>query len=238
MPSRPLLHRIAPPLIAVGAVAAIALNIAASRNAAPPTDAADPAALSSLPAPQPKAPAPTATAIAPVAKPAVSKPVEKPFVVRRVLDVPSPFQHGDWVWNEKGAPATGPVVITVDLAAQTLSAFRDGYEIGAAVILYGADNFPTPLGVYPISQKDADHVSNLYAAPMPYMLRLTNDGVSIHGSKVEWGAATHGCIGVPIGFAKKLFGVSRIGTRVIVTRGKRLRMGDPIEKPGERTPTA
>ena len=238
MPRLPLLNRIAPPLIAVGAVAAIGLNIAASRADAPPSDAADPAALTTSPAPQPSAQASPPAAIVPAAKPAVSKPAADPFVVRRVLDVPSPFQHGDWVWNEKGAPATGPVVITVDLAAQTLSAFRDGYEIGAAVILYGADNFPTPLGVYPISQKDADHVSNLYAAPMPYMLRLTNDGVAIHGSKVEWGAATHGCIGVPIGFAKKLFGVSKIGTRVIVTRGKRLRMGDPIEKPGERKPIA
>ncbi len=42
---------------------------------------------------------------------------------------------------------------------------------------------------------------------MPYMLRLTGDGVAIHDSKVEWGYATHGCIGVPVAFAKALFGV-------------------------------
>jgi hypothetical protein len=43
----------------------------------------------------------------------------------------------------------GPVVITVDLAAQVVSIFRDGYEIGTAAIIYGADNMPTPLGVFP-----------------------------------------------------------------------------------------
>ncbi len=40
---------------------------------------------------------------------------------------------------------------------------------------------------------------------MPYMLRLTNDGVAIHGSNVRQGYATHGCIGVPTDFAKLLF---------------------------------
>jgi lipoprotein-anchoring transpeptidase ErfK/SrfK len=120
------------------------------------------------------------------------------------------------------------VVITVDLTAQTLSVFRGGYEIGATAILYGDDAKPTPLGVYPITQKKKDHISNLYNAPMPYMQRLTNDGISIHGSKVEWGYATHGCIGVPLRFAELLFGVTRLGDRVIVTDGKRLGMGERI----------
>src|SRR3546814_17953360 len=80
--------------------------------------------------------------------------------------------------DDKGVP-DGPVVITIDLAAQTLSVFRAGYEIGAAVILYGADDKPTPLGTFSIMEKDEDHVSNLYDAPIPYMLRLTNDGVEI-----------------------------------------------------------
>jgi lipoprotein-anchoring transpeptidase ErfK/SrfK len=120
------------------------------------------------------------------------------------------------------------VVITVDLAAQVVSIFRDGYEIGTAAIIYGADNMPTPLGVFPILEKDADHVSNLYDAPMPYMLRLTRDGVAIHGSDVRYGYATHGCVGVPTAFARKLFAATRIGDRVIVTNGKRLAMGQSI----------
>jgi lipoprotein-anchoring transpeptidase ErfK/SrfK len=51
---------------------------------------------------------------------------------------------------------------------------------------------------------------------MPYTLRLTDDGVSIHASDVRWGAATHGCIGVPIAFAERLFDVTRIGDEVMI----------------------
>lgn len=168
------------------------------------------------------APAPVATPIA------VSTPAPEAMVVRRVLDIEGPFTHGRWVWDEDGAPSKGPLVITIDLDAQTLSVFRDGYEIGAAVVLYGADWKPTPLGALKITEKDADHVSNLYGAPMPYMLRLTNDGISIHGSDVQEGAATHGCIGVPTAFARKLFGAAKLGDRVIITNGKRLGMGGAI----------
>ncbi|KQM28666.1 MULTISPECIES: L,D-transpeptidase family protein [unclassified Sphingomonas] len=165
----------------------------------------------------------------PVATPvAVSTPAPEAMVVRRVLNIEGPFTHGRWVWDEEGAPASGKLIVTIDLDAQVLSVFRDGYEIGAAVVLYGADWKPTPLGALKITEKDADHVSNLYGAPMPYMLRLTNDGISIHGSDVQEGGATHGCIGVPTAFAKKLFGAAKLGDRVIITNGKRLNMGGAI----------
>ncbi|MDQ1156324.1 lipoprotein-anchoring transpeptidase ErfK/SrfK [Sphingomonas sp. SORGH_AS 950] len=171
--------------------------------------------------------APQTAATRPPAPSPSPSPSPAPFVVRRILDLKAPLHHGDFVWDESGAPQ-GPVVITVDLAAQVVSIFRDGYEIGTAAIIYGADNMPTPLGVFPILEKDADHVSNLYDAPMPYMLRLTRDGVAIHGSDVRYGYATHGCVGVPTAFARKLFAATRIGDRVIVTNGKRLAMGQSI----------
>ena len=173
-------------------------------------------------------PEPTPSPIAATTPVEMTAPAANPdFVVKRILDVPSPFTHGDHVWDDAGVP-DGPIVITVDLQAQVLSVFRGGHEIGAAVILYGADEKPTPTGIYPITEKDADHVSNLYDAPMPYMLRLTNDGISIHGSDVEEGAATHGCIGVPTAFARKLFGTVKLGDRVIVTNGETMTLGDSI----------
>ena len=169
-----------------------------------------------------------APASAPVAAP--TAPAADPqFVVRRILDIPGPLKMGEFHWDETGAPADGPVVITVDLEAQTLSIFRGGYEIGAAAVLYGRDDKPTPLGAFPITQKSARHVSNLYGAPMPYMMRMTNDGISIHGSdSVAPGYATHGCVAVPTAFAKKLFEAAKLGDIVIVTSGKRLEMGEAI----------
>jgi len=145
------------------------------------------------------------------------------FEVKRILDVPGPIRIGDWYWDDAGVPQ-GEVVITADLEAGTLSIFRGGFEIGTAAIIYGLDNMPTPTGLFTITQKDKDHISNLYDAPMPYMMRLTNDGVSIHGSSVRDGAATHGCIGVPMPFAAKVFAQAKLGTPVLVTN-KGLRQG-------------
>ncbi|MBA4762568.1 MAG: hypothetical protein B7Y97_07545 [Sphingomonas sp. 32-66-10] len=150
------------------------------------------------------------------------------MTVKRILDIPGPISFGTYYWNTDGVPADGALVITVDLEAQTMSVFRDGYEIGATAILYGMDEKPTPLGVHTIKQKKVHHISNLYGAPMPYMMRLTWDGVAIHGSEVEEGRATHGCIGVPTAFAKLVFAQAKLGDKVIITRGKRLGMGGVV----------
>lgn len=177
------------------------------------------------PATATEAPSPGPVAPAPQSRPVADAPVSPQsrlgqLRVKRVLKLDGPLRHGEYVWDDKNVPE-GQVFITVDLKAQTLSVFRAGYEIGVSVILYGADNKPSPIGVFPITEKDANHFSSTYNnAPMPYAMRLTPDGVFIHGSDVIWGNATHGCIGVPTAFAKKLFGVAKKGDLVIVTEGK------------------
>lgn len=172
----------------------------------------------------------TAAATPGAVTPAVAAPklVDGPFVVKSILPINEPIKFGKFYWDETRAPATGPLVVTVDLTARVISVFRDGHEIGAAAILKGYGEKPTPTGVFPITQKDADHVSNIYDAPMPYMMRLTNDGVSIHGSKVEKGYATNGCVGVPEDFAAKLFAQAKLGDKVIITDGRKMTIGDPI----------
>lgn len=140
--------------------------------------------------------------------------------VRSILNVPEQMQYGDFVWNDRNIPK-GPVWIRVDLKSQIISVFRAGHEIGTAVILYGADEKQTPSGTFPILAKIKDHKSITYGnAPMPYTLRLTDDGVSIHGSDVRWGRATHGCIGVPVDFAHKLFDQAAKGDQVVIVYGK------------------
>ncbi len=146
------------------------------------------------------------------------------FTVKRILKFDEPFVHGFWIWDDEGVP-NGEIIITVDLKAESMSVFRDGHEIGAAVISFGDALKPTPTGVYPITQKSKNHVSNIYGTPMPYMLRMTNDGISIHGANVRWGWGTRGCIGVPTEFAAKIFEQVKLGDRVIVTNGKMLNVG-------------
>ena len=154
-------------------------------------------------------------------------PLSDKFLVKRILQIDEPFVHGYYKWDDEGVP-DGELVITVDLKAESMSVFRDGYEIGAAVISFGDSEKPTPTGVFPITQKSKDHVSNIYDLPMPFMLRLTNDGIAIHASDVKWGWGTRGCIGVPMEFARLLFGQAKLGDRVIITNGKMMGVGDSI----------
>lgn len=147
--------------------------------------------------------------------PRLALPDGRQEVVRSVLNITKPMHFGDFVWNEDRIPA-GPVWVRIDLTRQLLSIFRGGHEIGSAVILYGSDGKATPTGSFTILEKDADHYSRSYDAPMPYMLRLTHDGVAIHGSNVREGWATHGCIGVPLDFARLLFGAAKKNDPVFI----------------------
>jgi hypothetical protein len=144
-----------------------------------------------------------------------ARTIDRP--IKSILNVPGRMSYGDFRWDDKGVPA-GRVWIRVDLKSQILSVFRSGDEIGTAVILYGADGVPTPTGKFPILAKMKEHRSATYDAPMPYTLRLTADGVSIHANNVRWGYATHGCIGVPAAFAAKLFDAASVGDQVSITR--------------------
>jgi len=178
-------------------------------------------------------PAPAPTPIATPA-PAVATAQEiaqtDPFRVNSILSIPpGPFRYGDWYWDESNAPKKGKLVMTVDLEARVISVFRDGHEIGTAVALLGTKKHPTPLGTFPILTKEKDNISEKYNnAPMPWTLRLTWDGIAIHGSPVINGYASHGCIGVPDPFAEKLFAAARRGDRVVITRGQMIGVGDKI----------
>lgn len=162
-------------------------------------------------------------------QPAVLKPKAEPFTIKRILPIDGPIKYGQWFWDDKDVPP-GPLVITVDLDARVLSVFRDGYEIGATAVLLGTDDHPTPLGTFPILSKERHNVSEKYGdAPMPWTLRLTGDGVAIHGGHaVELGWASHGCIGAPDDFMKKLFAIAQVGDKAIITRGKRATLGDAL----------
>jgi hypothetical protein len=139
--------------------------------------------------------------------------------VKSLLKVRGPLQFGDYRWDAAGVPP-GSTWIRVDLGKQLLSVFRDGHEIGTSVIVYGGDNKQTPSGTLHVLAKARDHRSSLYDAEMPFTLRLTDDGVSIHGSTVASGKATHGCIGVPLAFAGRLFDATRVGEEVVIVPAK------------------
>lgn len=232
------------PVRAADAAQAVAARAEGVLEAVDPDSEAAPA--DEAPAAEEEAPAPRGPAVRmiprevvqplPASEPArtrarASTPVasRQGFVVRSILPVEGAFRYGDWYWDDSAAPAGGQLVITVDLKARVISAFRDGHEIGTAVVLVGTQSHPTPLGTFPILTKERNNVSEKYNnAPMPWTLRLTWDGIAIHGSPVMNGYASHGCIGVPDEFAAKLFAAAKRGDKVIITRGKIIGIGDKV----------
>jgi len=126
------------------------------------------------------------------------------------------LKPGQWVWAPQVAPA-GPLLIYVDLSRQRATVYRNGVRIAVTTISSGKDGHETPTGVFTILQKDVDHKSSLYnAAPMPYQQRLTWDGVALHAGGLPGYPESHGCVHLPMGFAKALFGITKLGATVVV----------------------
>lgn len=130
------------------------------------------------------------------------------------------LKPGQFIWSPERA-AFGPVVVLVSLPDQRVTVYRNGALIGASTCSTGKPGHTTPSGVFVILQKDKNHHSSTYNnAPMPYMERLTWQGVALHAGNLPGYPASHGCIRLPLDFAKLLFGVTTLGTPVIVADAK------------------
>lgn len=130
------------------------------------------------------------------------------------------LKPGQFIWAPQVAPA-GPVVLVVSLDEQRAYAYRNGMAIGVSTISSGKPGNDTPTGVFTILQKNKDHRSNLYNnAPMPYMQRLTWDGIALHGGSLPGYPASHGCVRLPQAFAEKLFAITQRGDTVVVANAK------------------
>jgi len=130
---------------------------------------------------------------------------------------PLALKPGEFIWHPEIAPE-GPVVLVVSLDQQMAYVYRNGIAIGMSTISSGKPGKDTPTGVFTILQKNKDHKSNLYNnAPMPYMQRLTWDGIALHGGALPGYPASHGCVRLPHPFAAKVYGITRTGDTVVVS---------------------
>lgn len=142
---------------------------------------------------------------------------------------------GEYEWTPEAATQGGPIVVVVSLPAQMAHVYRGGVRIGRASVSSGKPGHDTPPGIYEILEKDRDHRSNKYNdAPMPYMQRLTWDGVALHSGRNPGYPASHGCVRLPDGFAAQLFEVTEKGGLVVVA--DEANFSDAVLYPGERVP--
>jgi hypothetical protein len=129
---------------------------------------------------------------------------------------PAMLKPGEFAWNPERSPE-GPVVVLVSIPKQWVVVYRGGMEIAAATCSTGRPGHRTPAGVFVILEKDKTHHSSKYDnAPMPFMERLTWNGVALHAGNLPGYPASHGCVRLPLAFAKLLFGITTLGTPVII----------------------
>ena len=135
-----------------------------------------------------------------------------------VSDAAPALAPGTFEWApERAGP--GQLVMVVSLPAQQVHVYRGGVRIGVSTVSTGTASHPTPTGVFEILQKKEMHHSNLYDnAPMPYMQRLTWDGIALHAGRIPGYPASHGCSRISVGASDYLWarGWFRTGQRVLI----------------------
>jgi lipoprotein-anchoring transpeptidase ErfK/SrfK len=121
----------------------------------------------------------------------------------------------------QAAKPQGPLIIAISISKQIMKIYDANGFFAETPISTGMRGHSTPMGAFSVIQKQKLHHSNIYSgAPMPYMQRITWSGIAIHAGVLPGYPASHGCIRMPMAFAIKMYGWTRMGVRVIVTPGE------------------
>jgi hypothetical protein len=140
----------------------------------------------------------------------------RPVLAKEMLEEISQLKPGEFTWHPERAP-TGPVSVVVSIPEQRVHVYRNGIRIAVSTCSTGKPGHATPTGVFVVLEKDKNHHSSIYDdAPMPNMNRLTWSGVALHAGNLPGYPASHGCVRLPTKFSEQLFGVTHIGTPVII----------------------
>lgn len=127
------------------------------------------------------------------------------------------LKPNQYIWNPDASPQ-GPVGIIIDLTNQTLYVYRNGKQIGRTAVSTGIKSHPTKAGSYTVLTKNVEYHSEKYhEASMPFMERITWDGMAIHGGNNPGKPSSHGCIHVPVDFAQKLYDITQTGDTVLIS---------------------
>ena len=126
------------------------------------------------------------------------------------------LRKAEFHWAQS-IPAEGDVAITIDIANQIAFVFKGSQLIGVTNVSTGKKGHPTPLGFWTINWKRPMYRSRKYDnAPMPFMQNIDDKGIAIHGGVTPGYPASHGCIRLPMAFAKQLYTLTKPGNKVVI----------------------
>jgi hypothetical protein len=123
---------------------------------------------------------------------------------------------GQYLWAPS-IPKEGETRIVIDRLVQMAYVYRADKLVGAATVSTATVGRITPLGYWSILEKRPFYRSKkYYNAPMPFMQRIDSYGIAMHGGKNPGYPASHGCIRMPMKFAEKLYGLTKVGSKVVI----------------------
>jgi lipoprotein-anchoring transpeptidase ErfK/SrfK len=126
------------------------------------------------------------------------------------------LKPGEYVWAA-AIPTDGDTRVVVDLLTQMTYVYRGEKLLGASSMSSAKTGHVTPYGYWSILEKRPFYRSKKYEnAPMPWMQRIDEYGIAFHGGVNPGYPASHGCIRLPMKFAEKLYGVTKVGTKVVI----------------------
>ena len=129
---------------------------------------------------------------------------------------PVQLAPGEYRWASS-IPTEGEPRITVDLLTQMAFVYRGDTLVGVSTISSGKKGKETPLGFWSVMRKQKDYRSRKYQnAPMPFAQIIDDHGIALHGGQLPGYPASRGCVRLPLKFAEKLYGLTKLGTKVVV----------------------
>jgi lipoprotein-anchoring transpeptidase ErfK/SrfK len=128
----------------------------------------------------------------------------------------SGLKPGQYVWAAS-IPEKGETRVVIDRLLQMAYVYRAGELVGATTVSTAKQGHITPLGEWTILEKRPFYRSKKYDnAPMPWMQRIDEYGIALHGGGTPGYPESHGCIHLPNKFAEKLYKMTKIGSKVVI----------------------
>jgi lipoprotein-anchoring transpeptidase ErfK/SrfK len=138
------------------------------------------------------------------------------FADARAAFGPLRLKPGQYRWAA-AIPESGETRVVIDLLTQLFYVYRGDQLVGVATISSGKKGKETPLGFWSVFRKQKLGYSRKYDnAPMPFMQMYDEKGIALHGGPNPGYPASHGCVRLPVKFAERLYGLTALGTKVII----------------------
>jgi lipoprotein-anchoring transpeptidase ErfK/SrfK len=129
---------------------------------------------------------------------------------------PKILKPGQYVWRDV-PDGIGPQRVVISLSDQMAYLYRGSELVAATTISTGRDEKPTPTGIFSVFNKTPFYRSKKYDnAAMPFAQFFDPAGIALHAGYVGNVPNSHGCVHLPMAFAKKLYSVTEVGTPVYI----------------------